>query len=263
MDDAARAALHALETQSGSHRPSQLAEQAESLGYAVLAPRGSGPAQYVRLVRGSATLYLHPTRLAVQAQALRDFASGLPGAQVTARDVQFPYDTTWGGVLSAFVDWTGGHTAPAGSAPTAPPVPRAMPRPPWEGRAGAVPRPLPSAPRPVRPAFPVWLAVVGAVGLLLVGIGIATSGIGGGLVMAGLVVFGVGLLAVIAGHARWAYVASRAMGTVLAAAGFAAVLVGGAALPSRPASDASPAEAAPTTSTSARPSASPTPDEAA
>src|SRR4051812_21792889 len=102
MDDAARAALHALDAQSGSDHPSRLAEQAESLGYAVLAPRTSGSPQYVRLVRESTgrpavTVYLHATRLKVQAKALRDVASALPGAEVTSRDVRFAYDRVWRG----------------------------------------------------------------------------------------------------------------------------------------------------------------------
>ncbi len=101
----------------------------------------------------------------------------------------------------------------------------------------------------------VALTVVTAVTLLVVVAGLASSGPSGGLVMAGLVVFAVGLGAVVVGRARWAFIASRAVGAGVVAAGLAVLTVGVAVAPPTGAASAStPLASAPSTTSAAAPS---------
>ncbi|WP_425454177.1 HNH endonuclease family protein [Geodermatophilus normandii] len=61
--------------------------------------------------------------------------------------------------------------------------------------------------------------------------GVVTSGLPGGLLALGVAALLVGLGAVVAGRARWAFVASRGVGGAVLAAGLAAVVVGGVTAP--------------------------------
>ena len=102
----------------------------------------------------------------------------------------------------------------------------------------------------------VVLGVVGGIVLLLVVAGVATDGLAGGLLMLGLAAVLVGLGASLAGHARWAFIPSRRIGGTVAAAGLAAVMLGGAITTPTPetaaAADApASASATPTETTSA------------
>src|SRR4051794_31306218 len=108
------------------------------------------------------------------------------------------------------------------------------------------------------------LLTVGLLVALLVVVGLATSGLPGGLVMAGLALLLLGAGAAIVGRARWAFIASRKVATVVAAAGLVAVTVGGVtAPPTAPTSTTSAAATAATSRPSAsRAAASPTPTEA-
>jgi hypothetical protein len=80
--------------------------------------------------------------------------------------------------------------------------------------------------RPTLPPSRVVLGVVTAVVLLFVVAGVATQGVAGGLLMAGLAALLLGLGAAVAGRARWAFIASRRIGGIVAAAGLVALLVG-------------------------------------
>jgi hypothetical protein len=80
--------------------------------------------------------------------------------------------------------------------------------------------------RPALPPSRVILGVVTAVVLLFVVAGVATQGVAGGLLMAGLAALLLGLGAAVAGRARWAFIASRRIGGIVAAAGLVALLVG-------------------------------------
>ena len=102
----------------------------------------------------------------------------------------------------------------------------------------------------------VVLGIVAAVVLLFVVGGVATNGLPGGLVMLGLAAALVGIGAGLAGHAHWAFISSRRIGGVVAAAGLVAVLVGGVtATPTRETAAAAQAPAretaTPTETTSA------------
>jgi len=102
----------------------------------------------------------------------------------------------------------------------------------------------------------VVLGVVGGIVLLLVVAGVATDGLAGGLLMLGLAAVLVGLGASLAGHAHWAFISSRRIGGTVAAAGLAAVMLGGAITTPTPetaaAADApASASATPTETTSA------------
>src|SRR5829696_4024725 len=91
-----------------------------------------------------------------------------------------------------------------------------------------------AAPSTARPR-PLVIACVAAVVLLFVVAGAATQGLAGALAMLGLVAVVLGVGAAIAGRARWAFISSRRIGGVVAAAGMAALLVGGAtATPTTP-----------------------------
>lgn len=78
-----------------------------------------------------------------------------------------------------------------------------------------------------RKAFVVALAVL-VLGIAVVG------GPGRALVLAGVALVGVGLVAVIRGHADWAWIVRRQIGWMVAAAGLIAFIVGGALTPARP-----------------------------
>ncbi|UOY01912.1 HNH endonuclease family protein [Blastococcus sp. PRF04-17] len=86
-----------------------------------------------------------------------------------------------------------------------------------------------------------WLpaGLVGAVALLFVIAGAATNGFAGAIVMLGLTAVLLGVGASIAGRARWAFISSRRVGGVVAAAGVAALLVGGATAPTTASTTAS------------------------
>jgi uncharacterized protein DUF1524 len=118
--------------------------------------------------------------------------------------------------------------------------------------------------RPARlPLSRIVLGVVGLLVLLLVIAGLASSGLPGGLLMAGLALLLVGVGAAIVGRARWAFIASRKVGGAAAAAGLVMLVVGAAtASPTAPAATSSDA-AAPSTQPSDSPPASRTDDEAA
>ncbi|HEY0506533.1 MAG TPA: HNH endonuclease family protein, partial [Blastococcus sp.] len=73
--------------------------------------------------------------------------------------------------------------------------------------------------------------VVAGVVLLFIVAGMAGSGLSGGLIVAGLAALLVGLGAAVAGQARWAFIASRRIGGIVAAAGLVALMVGGATSP--------------------------------
>src|SRR5829696_4219945 len=91
-----------------------------------------------------------------------------------------------------------------------------------------------AAPSTARPR-PLVIACVAAVVLLFVVAGAATQGLAGALAMLGLAAVVLGVGAAIAGRARWAFISSRRIGGVVAAAGMAALLVGGAtATPTTP-----------------------------
>jgi hypothetical protein len=106
----------------------------------------------------------------------------------------------------------------------------------------------------VRPQIVV--GIVAAVVLLFVVAGVATNGLAGGILMLGLAAVLVGAGAGLAGQARWAFISSRRIGGIVAAAGLVAVMVGGAtATPTRETSAAAEAPAretaTPTETTSA------------
>src|SRR3954447_19857814 len=105
----------------------------------------------------------------------------------------------------------------------------------------------------------VLTGVVAAVVLVFVAAGAATQGVAGVLIMAGLAAGLVGLGAAIAGGARWAFISTRRIGGIVAAARLVALLVGTAT--------ATPTEAtaAPTGGPPPGPTdpAAPTPDELA
>ena len=84
-----------------------------------------------------------------------------------------------------------------------------------------------------RPAR-VIAGVVGAVTLLFVIAGAATQGPAGALGMAGLAALLIGVGAAIAGRAHWAFISSRRIGGIVAAAGLVALLVGTAVTPPTP-----------------------------
>ena len=67
--------------------------------------------------------------------------------------------------------------------------------------------------------------------LVLVALGIAREGVAGGLVMGGAALLLLGAGALVVGRARWALLASRRAGLVVAVVGLAALLTGGATLP--------------------------------
>lgn len=64
-----------------------------------------------------------------------------------------------------------------------------------------------------------------------------------GLVIAGVVVLGIGLVASITGQARWASILTRRIGLAVAGAGFVALMVGAAVSPAPPSSTASSSSA--------------------
>jgi hypothetical protein len=88
----------------------------------------------------------------------------------------------------------------------------------------------------------VGRSVASVIAVLLVGVGYASGGIGGAIVMCGIVIFLIGLGAALVGGARWIRIGNRKSAAVVAAAGVAALLVGGV-IAGPPASDAGPAEA--------------------
>jgi hypothetical protein len=105
----------------------------------------------------------------------------------------------------------------------------------------------------------VVTGVVAAVVLVFVAAGAATQGVAGVLIMAGLAAGPVGLGAAIAGGARWAFISTRRIGGIVAAAGLVALLVGTAtATPTEQTAAATGVTAPETTE-----AAAPTPDESA
>jgi hypothetical protein len=107
------------------------------------------------------------------------------------------------------------------------------------------------AAEPARNRATVVRAVAAAVVLLLVVVGAASSGFSGALIMAGLAVFLLGLGALLVGRARWALIASRAVGGVVAAVGVVALIAGGLAAP-----DTAPAAATSSPASTSRAAAS-------
>src|SRR3954467_2407857 len=105
----------------------------------------------------------------------------------------------------------------------------------------------------------VVTGVVAAVVLVFVAAGAATQGVAGVLIMAGLAAGLGGRGAAIAGGARWAFISTRRIGGIVAAAGLVALLVGTAtATPTEPRAAATGVTAPETTE-----AAAPTPDESA
>jgi hypothetical protein len=105
-----------------------------------------------------------------------------------------------------------------------------------------------------------WMifGIVAGVALLFEIAGVASMGLPGGLLMAGLTLFLVGVGAAIAGRARWAFIASRKIGAAVALVGLLGLVAGTAtASPTAPTAASSDAVADTTSS------ASPTVDEAA
>ncbi|SFT93976.1 Excalibur calcium-binding domain-containing protein [Geodermatophilus amargosae] len=94
------------------------------------------------------------------------------------------------------------------------------------------------------------LGGVAAVVLLFLVAGVATSGLPGGLLALGLAALLVGLGAVVAGRARWAFIASRRVGGAVLAAGLAAVVVGGGTAPRTAPTAASAPASTPSAATS-------------
>jgi hypothetical protein len=95
------------------------------------------------------------------------------------------------------------------------------------------------------------LVGVGLVVVVLLVAGIATSGLSGGLIIAGLVLLVIGGAAVL-GRARWAFTASRKVASGVVGAGLAALLVGGCTAPEVGTRDVSTSGAA--TSVGSKPS---------
>ena len=110
--------------------------------------------------------------------------------------------------------------------------------------------------RPTSGARWILPAVVAAVVLLFVVAGAATQGVGGALVMLGLSALLLGAGAAITGRARWAFISSRRIAGLVAAAGIVTLAVGGIAAPpttptassSELTAEATTESAAPTTS---------------
>jgi hypothetical protein len=167
LDSAVRAVLVHHAKASGNRHSHKVAQRAEELGFALIP---NDTSKYVRLVLTPAngapvTLYLHSTRLKVSATGLQAFAASLPGAVVTARDVQFPLETVGLAALEAFA-WpaatsrsergaspatTAGETgAHAASTRTSPPL---------TAGDGQEPAPRASAPTPLYSAASLACAV--------------------------------------------------------------------------------------------------------
>jgi len=105
----------------------------------------------------------------------------------------------------------------------------------------------------------VAAGVVGSIVLLFTIVGLASGGVGGGLIMLGVAGLLVGLGAAAFGRARWAFIASRKVGAAVAAIGLVTLVVGSATAP-----DPAPVSAAADTELEVRaPSPSPTVDEEA
>jgi hypothetical protein len=97
-----------------------------------------------------------------------------------------------------------------------------------------------------------WMifGIVAGVALLFEIVGLATLGLPGGLLMVGLTLFLVGVGAAIVGRARWAFIASRKIGAVVALVGLAGLVVGTAsAPPTEPTASSSEAAAEPSPAT--------------
>ncbi|MGZ4567105.1 MAG: GmrSD restriction endonuclease domain-containing protein [Blastococcus sp.] len=79
-----------------------------------------------------------------------------------------------------------------------------------------------------------WIVfgIVAAVALTFEIAGLASLGVPGGLLMAGLTLFLIGAGATIAGRARWAFIAGRKIGGVVALVGLIGLAVGGVTAPS-------------------------------
>jgi hypothetical protein len=111
--------------------------------------------------------------------------------------------------------------------------------------------------RPTSRPARVIAGVVGAVTLLFVVAGAAMNGPAGALGMAGLAALLIGVGAAIAGRAHWAFISSRRIGGIVAAAGLAALLVGTAVTPPTPSTAATADAAAQSSAFASR-----TPDQA-
>src|SRR5688572_26961709 len=136
------------------------AQRAQELGY-TLVPQATGDGKYLRLILESpvgkpVTLYLEGGRVNAGAKSLRRFASSLPGAVRTTRDVQFSLGTVELSVLEAFARRAGAGKPPRASQaprsseasemqPAPGPAPPSKPRPPWERAASPVPAPRSAA----------------------------------------------------------------------------------------------------------------------
>ena len=206
------------------------------------------------------TLYVNATRLTAGGAAVRDIAAALPGAVVRSRDVQLPFDSADPfAVLETFHRVATGEpiAAPAPDQQAtaqfqlhpavAPPLlwPPAQAVPPQQS-SGAEARRI------------VVLSLVAAVVLLFVLLGAITSGFSGAAIMLGLSAVLVGLGAVVVGRARWAFIASRGVGGIVVAAGLAVLTVGGVAAPApTPASAQSAATAATTSAAKPTPTVDP------
>jgi len=214
-------------------------QRAVDLGFAVVPPGGSGTAKYLRLVldaptgRG-ATLYVDAVRLTAAGTGVRELAAALPGAVVRQRDVQLPFDdvdpfAALQDVRRSVLGDSMPYVAPPVPQPAAP-VTAQFPIPPQP----VVPPPAALAPaeQPVGQRGRVVLALATALVLLMVAGGAATSGFSGALIALGLSALVIGVGAVVVGRARWAFIASRAVGGGVVAAGLVAVIVGGIAAPS-------------------------------
>jgi hypothetical protein len=106
-----------------------------------------------------------------------------------------------------------------------------------------------------------WIVfgVVAAVALIFEAAGFAGLGLPGGLLMAGLTLFLVGVGATIFGRARWAFIAGRRIGAVVAVVGLAGLVAGGATAPRTAVTSATSTGAPAATTPAAPPTAPSTP----
>jgi hypothetical protein len=104
-----------------------------------------------------------------------------------------------------------------------------------------------------------WMifGIVAGVALIFELAGLASLGLPGGLLMLGLTLFLIGAGAAIAGRARWAFIASRKVGGVVAAVGLIGLVAGTVTAPPTAPTSASSEQPAPRPTTTA-PSAAPT-----
>jgi Protein of unknown function (DUF1524)/Excalibur calcium-binding domain len=270
MDAAVLKVIKALKAKKPGTPARAIAQRAADLGYELVPPARGSAATYLRLLRKApagrpVTLYLEAAKLASVSPDQRTFAESVAGAVPGPKEVRFPFDSADPfAVLAGFAAWSEAPAAAPSRTPAArppvppPPPPRAV----YAGPAAAGPIPAqsqPAATAPVPSGAPrpnrrrALIAGIAALVLLLVIVDLVTRGFAGGLVMVGVAAAGVGLVAIVVGQARWAFIASRRIGGAVAAAGLVALVVGGAISPSvAPAAATSEASSAPTSASAPR-----------